>query len=974
VLEPGFHALVGADVVTEPGKRLANATVVVRDGRIVAVGTAPPPAGARVHELRGRVIHAAFVEAFLPVDAPAPDPDGALAHWNPSVLPHRSALDGDGASAAERELLRELGFAAAAIAPTGGVFRGTAAIVQLDEPEGGARTAVVRPRAYELCSFQTRDGYPNSQMGAIAVLRQTLLDADWHERCAATAALHPDLRAAVPVPSLALGALVAQRTLPLAFDATDELEVLRAAKLAGEFQRTAFVFGSGMEFRRAAAVARTGLPIVLPVHFPEAPDVSTIARAERVSLRQLWSWEQAPTTAKRLLDLGCKVAFTTARLPEKKEFRSALARSLACGVTAEQALAALTTIPAELLGVQEQLGRIAPGMRANLVVATGEPFAPASAIETVWVGGRAFDVRSARGDLDGTWQLTGLPQVGELTLTITGAKLECRRGEETLTVDDVSHEGPRLDCRVTGKALGEGSWQLHAVLQEEALSGQGRDAAGAAFALRGARAGTAEKVAAKPAPAVAITPLPVPLGGHGALEMPAPETVAITNVTIWTAAEPGIIQRGALLVRDGRIAFVGSAEHLPRLDEDVRLIDGQGHHVTPGLIDCHSHTGISRGVNESGQAVTAEVRVGDVIDPDNIGFYRELAGGVTTVNQLHGSANAIGGQSSTIKLRWGCSHPDEMQFAGARPGIKFALGENPRRANSDGTNTRYPNTRMGVEALIRDRFVAAAEYRRIREAYGALPPRDRAAVLPPRRDLELEALAEVLAGTRWIHCHSYRQDEILMLCNLAEEYGIRIGTFQHVLEGYKVAEAIARQAVGASSFSDWWAYKFEVWDAIPWNAEIMRSAGVCVSFNSDSDELARRLATEAGKAVKYGGVPPAEALKFVTINPATQLGIDDRTGSLARGKDADFVIWSGDPLSCHSRCLETWVDGRPLFTVARDLGLRAAAQRERQRLLQKAMAAGGRKGGERAGGDDAFWAAEDRSASYCCRECDGGGR
>jgi imidazolonepropionase-like amidohydrolase len=384
--------------------------------------------------------------------------------------------------------------------------------------------------------------------------------------------------------------------------------------------------------------------------------------------------------------------------------------------------------------------------------------------------------------------------------------------------------------------------------------------------------------------------------------------------------------------------------------------------------------GMSRGVNESGQAVTAEVRIRDVVDPDDVNWYRQLAGGVTAVNQLHGSANAIGGQSNTVKVRWGAAHPTEFDFAGAAEGIKFALGENPRGANGRDGGGRYPNTRMGVEALIRDRFAAAQHYAREHAAYRALDAKARAKVLPPRTDFELEALSEVLAGTRRIHCHSYRQDEIFMLCGLAQEYGIRIGTFQHVLEGYKVADAIRQSAIGASSFSDWWAYKFEVYDAIPDNGAILHEVGVNVSFNSDSNEHARRLNTEAGKAIKYGGVSPTDALCFVTRNPAIQLGIFDRTGSLTAGKDADLALWSADPLRYAAVCEATWVDGRLLFSLERDQQNRALIAAERTRLIGKALAAGKGKKGSGRSPRDAYWAAEDLTDAYCCSTCEGARR
>jgi N-acetylglucosamine-6-phosphate deacetylase len=368
-----------------------------------------------------------------------------------------------------------------------------------------------------------------------------------------------------------------------------------------------------------------------------------------------------------------------------------------------------------------------------------------------------------------------------------------------------------------------------------------------------------------------------------------------------------------------------------RMPHNYKTIDCAGKHITPGLIDCHSHTGIDGGVNEGTQANTAEVRIGDCIDPDDINWYRQLAGGLTACNQLHGSANPIGGQNSVVKLKWG-QPASAFPIEGAIPGIKFALGENVKRSTS-----RYPNTRMGVETFDRDAFTAARDYKDFWAAYDNLAGDEKSRTMPPRRDLEMDTLVEILDGKRIVHCHSYRQDEILMLIRLADDFGFKVGTFQHVLEGYKVADAIARHGAGASSFSDWWAYKVEVIDAIPYNGSLMEQVGVLVSFNSDSDELARRMNWEASKAVRYGGLPPSEALKFVTINPAKQLRIDKRTGSLEQGKDADFVIWSGDPLSTYSKCEQTWIEGAKYFDIEQDLEMRAQVDRERQRLIQKIL-------------------------------------
>ncbi|MCG8649820.1 MAG: amidohydrolase, partial [Pirellulales bacterium] len=344
----------------------------------------------------------------------------------------------------------------------------------------------------------------------------------------------------------------------------------------------------------------------------------------------------------------------------------------------------------------------------------------------------------------------------------------------------------------------------------------------------------------------------------------------------------GKLENADVLIRDGLIAAVGVDLEIP---PDCQVIDLTGKHLTPGLIDCHSHMGTDGGVNESGQSVTAEVRIGDFIDNSDITIYRQLAGGLTTANILHGSANPIGGQNQVIKLRWGQSM-DGLRMTEAPAGIKFALGENVKRNTS-----RYPNTRMGVEQIIRDQLLAARQY----EADWRRWRQGKHSSLPPRKDLQLEAIAEVQRGQRWIHCHSYRQDEIVATLDVLEEFGVQIGTLQHILEGYKVADRMVQHGAMGSSFSDWWAYKFEVFDAIPYNGALMHDRGVVVSFNSDDRELGRHLNTEAAKATKYGGVPEEDALKFVTLNPAKQLRIDPYVGSLVPGKHADVVIWSGRP-------------------------------------------------------------------------------
>jgi len=424
---------------------------------------------------------------------------------------------------------------------------------------------------------------------------------------------------------------------------------------------------------------------------------------------------------------------------------------------------------------------------------------------------------------------------------------------------------------------------------------------------------------------------------------PQPEqadAVVFRNATVWTADDTGILENADVLVRDGAIDAIGDSLRAPR---GALEIDASGMHITPGIIDAHSHAAILGGVNESSRISTADVRIRDVIDPDSINIYRQLAGGVTTINLLHGSANAIGGQMSVIKLRWG-DEPDALVIDSAPPGIKFALGENPKQSNWSNDDPRYPRTRQGVAQVIREKFQRAADYQ---EAIDSAPS-GRAARenVPPRPNHEIAAIAEVLSGERDIHSHAYRADEMLALMELAEDFGITIGTFQHVLEGYKIAPRMAEHGVGGSTFIDWYAFKYEARDAIAFNPALMHEAGVLTGIHSDNPELARRMNLEAAKAVRYGQVDEHEALKMVTINPAKQLGIDDRTGSLAVDKDADLVVWNGHPLSVYSRVEQTWVDGSRYFDREADQRMREALAAERAELMALILAEDEASGGE----------------------------
>ena len=428
---------------------------------------------------------------------------------------------------------------------------------------------------------------------------------------------------------------------------------------------------------------------------------------------------------------------------------------------------------------------------------------------------------------------------------------------------------------------------------------------------------------------------------------PPPEAspvILIQNATILTVTH-GTLEHASILIKDGKIAEVGPSIKAPK---DAKVIDAAGQFVMPGIIDCHSHIAVEGGINEGSISVSSIANIAEVLDSDDINIYRDLAGGVTTANILHGSANAIGGQTIVIKLRWG-QPASKLPFEGALPGIKFALGENPKRSNFSlpGQPKRYPSTRMGVEETIRGAFTEARDYKNSWDAHNKRVAAGEKNLIPPRRDLRLEPLVEVLEGKRYVHSHSYREDEILMLLRVAKEFGFKVRTFQHVLEGYKVADELAAAGVGASTFSDWWAYKAEAYEAIPYNAALMTRQGVVVSINSDDAEEATHLNQEAAKTIKYGGLRYDEALKLVTLNPAIQLGIEKRVGSIDVGKDADLVIYNHDPLSAYAVAQKTIVDGRVLFDRQKDIAERAALEKEKKDLLEKQKKAAEKKPDEK---------------------------
>lgn len=990
---PRTHAFTGARIVVAPGRVIEGGTLVLRDGVVAAVGeNVPVPADARVWDAAGATLYAGFIEGhstvFLPeawkpaaagggrggfaaaqaaAQASAdPAPAGARS-WHPKVTPERTAAGVLTADVRTAERLRGLGFTAAHIVPSRGLFRGQTALVSL----GGAsfNTAVIRPAVAQSAAFEIGQGfggaYPTSLMGAIALLRQSLLDAQWHQAAHAAHARQPGAERPEANEALAALAPVLNGEQLLYLDTTDELDVERAQNVAREFSLRLALRGNGTEYRVLPLLAAAKTPVVLPLNFPEVPEVETAAKAADVGLHDLQHWELAPANAGRLAAAGVPVAFTTAGLRRDTEFWSRLRTAVKAGLAPDAALAALTTTPAGLFGASATHGTLEPGKAANVVIARGDLFTQDDAeIELVVVDGEPFALEAwQRFDARGTWAVAWEGAAGPADLVVRGARpnrLRAKAGNKDVTAAATGRDGFVFLAPAELFGSATGIVRLTARGSADTLTGTGDLPDGTTLHWSAKRTGPAPAESERPrrdakpdeAKPLLATADAWPAGAYGRKADPEqPEWVLVKNATLWTSGPAGTLANADLLVRSGRIERVGSNLAAPA---GAVVIDATGRHVTPGLIDCHSHIAIQRGVNEAGSSVTCEVRVADVIDPTDINIYRQLAGGVTTSHLLHGSANAMGGQNAVIKLRWG-QPVSGLLVAGAQPGVKFALGENPVRANFGGnTRTRYPITRMGVRETILDAFTRAADYEHAWAEFRA-----GRTVTPPRRDLRLEAVAEIARGERLIHIHSYRADEVLAFIRVAEELKLPVATFQHILEGYKVAPEIAKLGAGASSFADWWAFKFEVYDAIPYAGTMMHRAGVLTSFNSDNAEMARRLNTEAAKAVKYGDTSPEDALRFVTLNPAKQLRLGDRLGSLEAGKDADFVIWDGPPLSTSSRPAQTWIDGRRYFDRAEDTALRAANAAERTALVQKALPlrqralAGGDRppGGEGEGGD-----------------------
>jgi len=958
------HAFVHATLHPAPGEVVRDATLLVQDDRVIAAGARyKVPQGAIVHDLAGLHIWPALVDPYstagVPAKAPKQERKAGTGYWNAAIhgTTHAEALYAHDPSMNAK--LRAQGFAAVITHRPDGIVRGSGCAVLL--ADRAVNRDVLLPRACANFSFHkgsSGDPYPSSLMGSIALLRQTLYDARWYAGQGARAQSDADLAG--------VNALLG---LPLVFEASGRNDIGRIDRIGREFDLDPVVVGTNDAYARLQDVAAMGRRLILPLTLPEAVDVEDPFAALEVPLAELKHWELAPSNAAKLDSAGVPFAFTLRGLKEPADAWPALRRMVQAGLDSTTAIAALTMRPAAFFGLSDRLGALRAGMLASFLVTSGHLLDADNVIHETWVAGQRFAFKAYdEEDVVGVFDLNLRTTI--LRMEVTGStkpEVEVYRpGRDTVRVKArLIRDDQLVTLQFDGTRLGmPGPVRLNGIVHDRGgiWDGQGQLPGGTWIGWSAVRQAVRSKERRPSggdrtldslyrAPAGDVW---YPLCGLGRPVLPDTETVVFRHATVWTNGPQGILRDADVCIHGGRIVAVGERLELGavfpgRKPPEVTEINATGKHLTCGIIDEHSHLGIERGVNEGGQAVSAEVRIGDVTDPDNVGLYRDLAGGVTAVQQLHGSANPIGGQSALIKLRWGLG-AEALQIDGAPGFIKFALGENVKQSNWHTDGSRFPQTRMGVEQVMYDAFHRARAYIRERDqAPQHAPPRSRpggrqakepsATSAGPRRDLELEALAEVLEGRRFISCHSYVQGEIDMLMHVADSMGFTVNTFTHVLEGYKVAPKLKAHGASASTFSDWWAYKYEVNDAIPYNAALLWRQGVNTGINSDDAEMSRRLNQEAAKAVKYGGVPPEEAWKMVTLNPARMLHLDRRMGSVEVGKDADLVLWSGDPLSIGARCEMTFVDGVRYYDAQADAAWRAVAGAERERLIARMLAA-----------------------------------
>jgi len=927
---PGLFAFTNATIVVNANQTVSNGTLLVKGQTIQSVGTGTPvPKGYVVIDLKGKFIYPSLIDAFSTygVTEPTRTPGGfggrqsifvstkkGSYNWNEAIRPEtevRTIFTIDNKKAEE---LRKAGFGSVNVVNRDGIARGTSAAVTLnDERENNVMLKDQTAANYSFNKGSSQNDYPTSLMGSIALLRQTYYDTQWYVKQKEEY-------------NISLDNFGKQQNLPQLFEVDGWQNVLRADKIAKEFGKQYIIKSTGDEYQRIDAVKATGASLIIPINFVKAYDVEDPAEARNVTLAQMKDWEMAPTNPSALEKAGIKFAITSYGMESMKDFWTNIRTAIDNGLTEKQALLAMTEVPAAMIGISDKAGTLEKGKLANFLITSDSLFKPTNVIFENWVQGKRFVVSKMNvKDVNGIYNLT-IDGIGALTMKINGtaAVIERPAADSTKTAATITRNGDWIGINFNLKKNPAGDVRLSGYLSAEnpiSLRGESVIAGGTLGKWSAVYTAANPDKAKKETPKTLLASgkLIFPFVAFGNESTPKQESILLKNATVWTNEKEGVLLNADVLLENGKIKAVGKGLSAG----NAKVIDATGKHITAGIVDEHSHIAIAGGVNEGAQSSTSEVRIADVVNSEDVNIYRQLAGGVTTSHLLHGSANPIGGQSQLIKLRWGKS-PEELKFGGNDGFIKFALGENVKQSNF-GSGLRFPVTRMGVEQTFVDDFTRAKEYKTALAVKGNTV----------RRDLELDAIVEILDNKRFITCHSYVQSEINMLIHVADSLGFKINTFTHILEGYKVADKMKAHGISGSTFSDWWAYKMEVAEAIPYNGKIMHNIGINTAFNSDDAEMARRLNQEAGKSVLYGNVPEEDALKFVTLNPAKMLHIDNRVGSLKTGKDADVVVWSDNPLSIYAKAEKTFVDGIAYWDIEKDAQIRTAQQLEKSRLAQK---------------------------------------
>ena len=929
----GVYLLNDATIIKDADSEPFVGDILIKSGKIVKIASSIEEKGAVVIDVKGKYLYPSFIDLYaqygienakpnIDVDQRYVSNKSGAYNWNEAIKSEFRAHEEFVANTKEAKEWRNAGFGAVLTLRKDGIARGSGAFVALaDLNEHEVIIKDVASNNLSLSKGSSSQSYPSSQMGAIALLRQTYYDGKWYAKN------HNDY-------NISLENWNQLQNLPTIVDPRSMLGMLRVDKIGDEFGKQYIIKGTGEEYQKLDAIKATNAFLIVPVEYPSAYDAEDPWDAEFITLSKMKHWELAPYNLKFLADKNVPFAITSDGLKNKSDLLKNVRIAIEKGLSEKTAFKALTINPAKQIGVENYVGTLEIGKLANILVTDKPIFEKDAIILQNWVKGVPYQINPFKTEnIDGAYSF----QIGKYqfnaTLSNSDSKPKLLLHLNDTTDIEANYSSDAIQATISF-AIPEGldnsgyttlsGWKNKNEFKGIARLPNGRKVNWSATKSNSLLEDnennvleTEELVQNDENTKDEIGSVIYPFTAYGNTTLPKAETVIFKNATVWTNEKEGILEHSDVLISDGKIVKIGKDINA----KDAIVVDASGKHLTAGIIDEHSHIAISGGVNEWAKISSAEVRIGDVINSEDVNIYRQLAGGVVAVQLLHGSANPIGGQSALIKLRWG-KLPEEMKIKGADGYIKFALGENVKQANWEGD--RFPQTRMGVEQVFVDYFTRAKEYADNKD-------------VNKRIDIELETLAEILNKERFITCHSYVQSEINMLMKVAERFNFKVNTFTHILEGYKIADKMKEHGVGASTFADWWAYKFEVKDAIPYNAAILNEMGIVTALNSDDAEMGRRLNQEAAKVVKFGNVSEEDAWKMVTLNPAKLLHLDDKMGSIKVGKSADLVLWTENPLSIYTKAAQTYVDGVKYFDMDEDKKMREWIEKERARLIQKML-------------------------------------